>query len=324
MKAFKFVFFALALFGGSAFACDVTLNPGTDVIASAVSVASTGDEICLNSGTYLESNTIVLKQGQMLRGLGTSIQDTKIIGDALYIIQFGTDSIVKHLRVEGGAIFYPPDTWTVPDVALLINYAPGATVWDVEVQLVKIPIHITSSDGAAVWNASISNGGGDVNWNPDPSIWIYDSDNVEILYGSYIGLSNGVGGDGEIACRDSNYLNISNVYVANSGAAGMYFVNCDNATVEDSYIQYGDEWGLDVVDGSSNFTATGNTIKFNNWGAVIFDETDNGSGTFTNNSFIWNNTSGDVNCQGIVVLGSVNNVTQSGNYSSNGPAICAY
>jgi hypothetical protein len=107
-----------------------------------------------------------------------------------------------------------------------------------------------------------------------------------------------------------------------SGNAGVYMVNCDDAVISNNVIHRADEWGLDIVDGSNNVTADNNEIKWSFWGAVVFDEADNGGGTFTNNDFISNNLGGGANCNGISVIGNMNNVSHSGNYANPNSLIC--
>lgn len=322
MKLIELFTFSLLLISKVGFACDVTISAGHNLISAATSTAAIGDEICLNAGTYSQDYTIYRKQGQTLRGLGTAIADTEIFTSASPIIDLGSNSVIRNFRISGVPLVYTP-YYAYPEYGVLAWADTDVTIWSVELDYVENPINIVNgSDGASIWDTYVTHPGVD-DGAPNPSIWIDDSDYVTVLYGAIVGRSNGVGGDGEIACRNSNYMNVDGTYVSSSGAAGMYFVNCDNATVENATIVSGDEWGLDVVDGSGNFTATGNTINSNFWGAVVFDEADNGSGTFTGNSFTGNNTSGSVNCQGIVVIGNVGNVSQSGNTASPGPVICS-
>lgn len=200
-------------------------------------------------------------------------------------------------------------------------YADGIRIWDLEIEEVVQAIQLWQSDYAEIWNVWATNNG-ENNYKVDPSIWIYKSHNLEILYGYYHGASNGPGGDGEINCRDSNNLTLYGVQVVNSGASGIYLRNCDDAIIENSNFYAADEWGIDVVLGSSNFTAIGNTVTSSYYGGAVFEETLNGSGTFTNNQFNWNNSSGIGTCPGINVIGNVSNVTNSGNISNPNPVIC--
>jgi hypothetical protein len=316
MKLYKNILAVIACIGfNTTLACSVTLNPGNNVISSAVSAAATNAEICLNAGNYSESNTISLKSGQRVRGIAATRAGVQVYSQAATVIDAAPYSVVDKFVING---------------VLLPNYGVAASsdnnvlVWDMEIKSVKMPIMIDNSDYTQVAAVDINNSGNVSNASADPYIWINSSDYVELLYGTYTGRTNGPGGDGEVACYNSTNLYILGTNVMQSGAAGIYLVNCDNAVVENAVIHNGDEWGIDIVNGSNNFIGINNEIKWSYWGAVIFDETNNGTGTFNNNDFILNNISGSVSCQGIVVFGNTGNVSLSGNYANPNPVICPY
>lgn len=92
MGKLRYVLLALLLISKSALACTVTLNPGANVITTAISSSSANDVICLNTGTYTETNSIQLKDGQTLKGLGTLRTDTTINSSAAYPITFAASA----------------------------------------------------------------------------------------------------------------------------------------------------------------------------------------------------------------------------------------
>lgn len=301
------------------FACDWTIGNSSTLnfISSMVSSLPSGDTICLRTGTYIQSATIQLKTGQTLKGLGSSRMDTTIISSADYVVKLSEDAWVYNLDIQGSSIL-------MPDVGVEAREDDRARIWDLNIENVVDPIHIFYSDDVKIWANWTDNNGANNN-KPDPSIFAYQSNNLEILYGLYYGASNGqVGGDGEIAIWESDDAWIEGVQVVDSGASSIYFIDCDYCTVKNSTLDGGDGWGLDIMDDSSNFTAIGNTVRNHLNGGSVFDETDNGTGTYTNNSFTNNNTSGTRTCQGINVIGNISNLTLSGNTASPTPIFCAY
>ena len=101
------------------------------------------------------------------------------------------------------------------------------------------------------------------------------------------------------------------------GASAIYYVNCDDCSIEGTVIHRADEWGLDIVGGSDNFVASNNTVNWSDFGGSIFHEYNSTGGSFTNNTFIDNNQQGVANCNAL-------NVTIDGNTASPVPDYCTY
>jgi hypothetical protein len=332
MKTYKYILFFLFLISKSASACNVTLNPGLNVVSSAVSSASSGDTICLNNGTYSETTTIQLKQNQTLKGLGSNKTDAVIYSTSDPIINSAPGATVFNFKIIG-------DPSNLPFIGVHVENAPNSTVWSLLITWTTWAIQMRSSDGSNLWDIYTEYNGDPLNGNADGDVFIHNSDDVEILYGSLVGKNDGPFGDGgSIACFGSSGLLIDGTYFTHSGNSSIYFVDCDNSTVQNTTIYGSNEWGLDIVsgttaghagyplylDGTANFTAIGNTITNSYFGASVFDEAGNGSGTYTNNIFNSNNQSSTRSCQGINVIGSTGNVTLSGNTASPSPVICSY
>jgi hypothetical protein len=311
MKALRLcVLFLLACTCKIGLACTVTLSPGTNVVSSGVSSASTGATICLNTGAYSESNQIQLKQGQTLKGLGTYNTDARIESSFTNAIVTMTDNT----QIE--KLFIKSTISPGNQVGIDIGYATSAVIWDVKISYVVDPIHVYASDWVGIYSVHTENNGNpnsvwyDGLWQqkPDPSIYIWGSSNIEILYGWYEGSSNGPGGDGEIQCAYSTNFLIDGAHIVNTGASNAYFNNCDNATITNAVLTDSDEWGIDVVNGSTNFTAINNTVINASYGGAVFEESTSGLGTFNSNTFITNNLSHSRTCEGVNVIGNVSNV----------------
>ena len=310
---------SLFLASNTAYSCDVTISPKSQFnnISDGVALQDKWDTICLTSGTYYETRTIALKQGQTLKGLNSDRLKTKVRSSADTVITLKEDSIVYNFNIIG-------DSSDTPDIGVEAREDDRARIWDLNIEYVTDAIHVFKSDDVKIWGNWTENNGKN-NSKPDPNIFAWRSHDLEILYGIYIGAANGtVGGDGEIAIWESDNTWIEGVQVVDSGASSIYFIDCDDCTVKNSTLDGGDGWGLDIMDGSSNFTAIGNTVKNHLNGGSVFDETDNGTGTYTNNSFTNNNTSGSRTCQGINVIGNTSNVTLSGNSANPAPIVCSY
>ena len=101
-------------------------------------------------------------------------------------------------------------------------------------------------------------------------------------------------------------------------------VNCDNCSAVNLDIRYSGGWGLDIVQGSDNFIAYNNSVRYSHNGAAVFFEFDSIGGTWSNNTFINNNTSNNQYfCEGINVKTNPNNITLINN-TSTGQLTCPY
>jgi hypothetical protein len=143
------------------------------------------------------------------------------------------------------------------------------------------------------------------------------------LWGEVVGDGGpgGYPGDGEVAAYDSTYVQISNMNSVDSGTSGIYFVNCDNCSISGVIMHRARGWGLDIVGGSDNFTASNNTIKWSWDAGSVFDGRVNLNGSYVNNYFESNNES-IIACNGIAWI--ANPPSMSGNSAVPPPSSCQW
>lgn len=293
-------------------ACDVTLSPWAD-IQSALN-SSSFLSICLNPGVYQLSRQLIIPPNKSLEGLGNSRDDVALISSADRVISMGNNTMLKGLRIQNAV-------GTTPGFGVLSYYNSDVLLWGLRIVGMNISIGINGSSDVHVWDTFMSMNGRN-NRIADPNLWITDAQDVEILWGEALGRGNGPGGDGEIAAYNSTAVEIYGTYVTNSGASAIYFVNCDYCSIENTTITNANEWGLDVVSGSDNFTAKNNYISRSRYGGSVFDGVNNLNGKYISNTFMYNNTSGyNRYCNGINYSGSRYSFTAVGN-TGTGQLLC--
>lgn len=314
MKSLLMLLLLAASFCAGAQTCNITLNSGGDLRAAAVSHA--GQTICLNPGTYhLGSSNLNLSPGTIVQGMGASRDDVIVDSTALRGIVAADNVMLKNFSLKGGA---QPN-----EFGILVAHA-NVIIWSLRVQFFKINIGVTLSHNVDIWDTMLSNNGDLGDGMANPNVWINNSDDVYVYYGTFYGRSNGPGGDGEVAAHGSTNVRIEGTQSIDAGASSFYFVNCDGCSIRDAYSERSDEWGLDVVQGSDNFVADNNLIANAFFGGTVFVEDTSVGGTFTNNEYYGNNKIGGAFCNGINVVGAVAGVVQSGNIAVPGPVICPY
>lgn len=324
------IFALCLLIPTSVLACDVTLNSGADINAALANY----NVVCLSAGTYNHS-TIYLPEGRTLRSSTGNRNDVTIQGIDGNVVQVtGNSSSVQNVTLRGAS---RANGYGV----LIYGGYSGTQIWGVNISNVTTGIGITATTlpppsglgcptdpsqrprQISILDTFVSSSGDPFNGLPDPAIWISCSDNVAINYGEVRGTTNGPGGDGEVAAHHSTYVQISNMNSIDSGASAIYYVNCDNCSVSGVTIHRAGEWGLDIVNGSDNFTASNNTIKWCNWGGSVFDGAGSIGGSFTSNYFENNNVSGFSSyCNGINMSGNPTGVLMSGNVANPAPVYC--
>ncbi len=311
---------SLLLFIHSGLACDLTINSTQDIQAglNAIGVNKT---LCLQPGVYKPSATITMQTGQTLRGLAS---DSQIINQQLVQIKSNADRIirtadnatVRHLAITRNTPF------ALPSYGVLAFNDENVTLWTLKITRANIAIGLVEAHGSTLLNNHISLTGDGLSNGANPAIWVHDSDDVQIKYGEVVGRNNPPHGDGEIAAYDSDNLLIDGVHHNYSGTSAIYLVNCDSCTVKNSVISFAQGWGLDVVDGSDNFHALNNTIRYSRLGGSVFYEFDSIGGVWENNNYIYNNQNGGSYCDGINVRNNPANVTLINN-TATGLTHCA-
>ncbi len=294
--------------------CNVTLSNGGDLRAATISHA--GQVICLNPGNYsLGAANLNIPAGTTIQGLGASRDDVVVSSTAIRGMVTSDGIMLKNFSLKGGP--------QADEFGVLVA-GDDNILWGLRIQFFNINIGVTGSDNVDIWDTFLSNNGNLSDGLANPNVWINNSNDVYLYYGTYYGRSNGPGGDGEVAAHNSTNVRINGTQSIDAGASSFYFVNCDGCEIRNAFSDRSDEWGLDVVQGSDNFVADGNLISNAYFGGTVFVENDSTGGTFTNNEYYGNNKIGGAFCNGINVVGSVQGVSQSGNTAVPGPVICPY
>ena len=282
------------------FACNITLNSGDDIQAA---LNTSGvSSVCLSPGVYLPTSMIIVGDGQSLIGTGGTA-DALIVSAASRVVLLGNNATVGRLSIRG-------DHTAMPEYGVLVYASSGATAWGLNIQKTLIGLSANYASNISFLSNAISQNGVNGNGVADPSIYIANSTNINIQYGEIYGDSSTGGGDGEISAYDSTGVNVNNMYINWSGAAGVYMVNCDSCSVTNSFIRYTGEYGLDIVGGSHNFVASNNEISNTRYGAAVYESAGGSTAQFSTNTWFQNGTPG---CSGVAVLGDSNNVTMIGN-----------
>jgi hypothetical protein len=286
-----------------AFACDTTLSAGSN-IQTALNNAAFLD-VCLNPGTYTLSTQLVIPANKTLEGLGSDRDTVKLVSSADRVVGMSNGTAIKGLRIQNA-------TGVTPTYGILTYFNNNVIIWGLRIVGTDISIGINGSSDVHVWDTFMSMNGLN-NGSADPNMWISDASNIDIQWGEALGRGNPPGGDGEIAAYNSTGVKIYGTYVTNSGASGIYLVNCDSCSVENATINNAGEWGLDIVSGTDNFVAKNNHVSNSHLGGSVFDGVNNLNGQYISNTFNSNNSGGySAYCNGINYSHSTVNFTVTG------------
>lgn len=308
---------ALTMIGVSnaALGCDVTLSSGAN-LHSAVSSYS-GKHICLGAGTYnLGATPLAVPSGTKIEGIGAS-RDSVVLNSTSQQrgIITSNNVMLKNFLLNG------PGTY---GFGVLAYDDSDVIIWSLRVQNFQINIGVSLSERIDIWDTFMRYNGDLTDGGASPNLWINSSDDVVVLYGEATGRANGPGGDGEVAAHNSTNVIIEGTHVIDSGASAIYYVNCDNCKIVDTFVDRADEWGVDIVQGSDSVEVRNNYIAWSSFGGAVFDEAGSVGGAFTQNVLIKNRQLGVGACNGINVIGNVSGVLNSGNSSSPSGVICKY
>lgn len=280
--------------------CSMRVSPGTSI---GVAVSTGLATICLDSGLHVTGGPISPVANQTVRS--TFATQPATIRPPAGVPAF--DVRTSNVTIKNLVIDSPTSARARNGVS--VTGATNLLIDDVTINYALYPVTINSSLNVELRNSTIYHGGDGVAGGAHPSIWVNDSYDVRVIQSSII--NNGVGpeGDGELACYNSTGLVVYNSTVSNSGAAGMYLVNCDRAVVIGNRVESAGEWGIDIVDtGQPSGTDFGlfqwNEIEGSRHGGVVM--VDSVYNTFSNNHYIHNR-------QGPDASGSCNGVNRRGN-----------
>jgi|GEM_PF-1025996 len=311
-RAFFLLF--TGVFSCTSIACDVVVHPGGSIQGALSGHATT---ICLAPGIHTVTSGIIIPPGKTLKGQTANRDDAVInamVSNATRVITVSSGTTLYNFTIRGAS-------GHVPEYGLLIYNASNVSAWGLNISGSLINAGIVASSNIFFGDNVLSNPGIANNKIADPNLWISSSSDVDVWYGALIGRANGPGGDGELSCGQSNRIRVTGTNVVDSGASAIYFVNCVNSSIKNTYISNAGEWGLDIVNGSHYIIAENNYVHTARWGGMVYSK-DNISGAIRNNQFVRNNTSGYRDyCNGINFSGAVS-VTQTGNTVNSGLLNC--
>jgi hypothetical protein len=302
-------------------ACNTTVAVGQS-IQTAINAAGTNKTVCLAAGTHTVSATIRPKAGQTIRSATSTGQAVLKPTNTQYVISIESDNVtLKDFRIEGSDTIHPT-------FGVVTSAVSNILLDKMKISRTLIGVGVTNgSSNIEMRESQISYAGDGAAGTAHPSIWITDSSDVRIMKSTL--TNNGVSpeGDGELACYNTPGLVVHNTIITESGAAGMYLVNCDHAVVSGNEIISAGEWGLDLVNtGQPSGTDYGlfswNLIKESRHGAgVVKDSTHN---TFQNNQYINNRTGPNASgsCNGINKRGSTTGYYYINDVASPWPVVC--
>lgn len=297
-------------------ACDVLVNSTGDVQA-ALDAASSTAIVCLETGYYYPTTTLTLKSGQTLRSQNNDRSARIYITSGTHqsIINTPSNTTVSGLRITSG---------NRATYGILTYQTSGVTIWNNHITGVELGVGVNGASSVDVVGNYFYTGKYE-DGLAQPAVWVNQSSNVTVRYNDSFNVGNGPSEDGELSCYDSQYVEYIGNTVTDSGAAGIYMVNCDSTDVVGNLIDRAAEWGIDIVGGSDHVYVSENSVGASGNGGVVFFENDSVGGTFTNNVFQYNRQGGGSgNCNGINVRGSLSGITYSGNTSTPSGAICTW
>jgi hypothetical protein len=313
-----YLLLTVIIFPTAGIACDIVLSPGANIQNALNQYA----DVCLNPGVYNYSNELIVPSGKTLEGADSSQYNNIILRSSADIqVYMSSNTMLKSLSIEAAA-------GIIPTFGVLTYYENNVILWNLNIQGNDINIGADYASNVHIWDSYLSLNGILTNGSADPNIWISDVTNIDIQWGIVTGRNNSYGGDGdgEIAIYNSTNAIIHGTYVINSGASGVYIVNCSSCIVDSATIIGANGWGLDVVNGTTDFIAENNYISGSHLGGSVYTGSGypmiNSRGHYINNIFISNNTNGVASfCNGINYGGPASTFSVSGS-SGNGLLLC--
>lgn len=298
-------------------ACDITVSPGQSIQAALDGAATI---VCLAAGTHTSSATLQIPAGKTLKGVTATRSGVVIRSSANRAIGLANNTSLNNFTLVSAA--------GRPEYGVLSYQGSDQIIWGLEISGFLISVGINGSQRVHVWDTFMRNNGIAGDGIAQPNVWISSVHDVELLWGAAYGSGEQGSGDGEIACYNSNRVKIYGTHVVNSGASAIYYVNCDNSSIEQATIYEPGEWGLDVVSGCDNFLADGNYVRGARFGGSVFNAAQSIGGVFRNNQFV-NNSRGrystnlGVFCNGINHDGTSSSFSwQQGNTVDTGQLVC--
>lgn len=302
--------------------CSVTVMPGQS-LHNAINAGYRA--VCLGAGIHDVASTLYPKAGQIIRSASSTQPATIRPAGGINVFHIETAGVtLKDFIIDSVATARP--VWGV-----LVAKTNNVMLDGVKIYRAQYSLGVTEgASNVELRNSEIINGGDGLACSgcAHPSIWINSSTDVRVV--KSVLSNNGVGpeGDGELACYNSTDVVVQNSSILNSGASGMYLVNCDRVVAIGNLVKGSKEWGLDIVAAAEG---PGTDFGFFQWNRVEYSR--NGGGvlksshfnTFLNNTYTYNRQGPDASgsCNGINKRGYILNFWQYNDTATPWPVSCS-
>ncbi len=284
--------------------CNTTINPGGG-LQGAINGASGGQTLCLNSGNYSTSGTLVINKNITIRGVNAANPPIIRMTDPRRGVAINRS---QNLRLDN--LIFDGGNTAAREITVLITGSNNTRFQNVTIQnAAGIGLGIHSSANTTILGGTIQNIGQDPGLRQ--AIWAANGSSNVVIDGLTVnGRANDrAGGDHAITCIGISGFTVRNSRSTNAGSGVVAVNDCDNILVENNTLVGGKEHGVDIVNGSTNAVVRNNDIRGMSRSAMVFDDhawNQAGGGnptrlTVSNNRMSGNNTAGSARCRGIGV-----------------------
>jgi len=303
--------------------CDVTVAIGGNIQAALNS--SSNYVVCLASGIHTTSSDISIGSGKQLRSANSAspatIRRISNTAGSRVVLMSAASSVVRDIVVEGTAS-------ARAEYGVLVYQTSNALIENVTVNYALIGIGINHGSNVELRNGKINYPGDQIACSgcAQPAVWISDSNTVRVVSSNIISNGAGPEGDGEIGCHNSPNVTVHSSTMTDTGAAGVYLVNCDYARVLSNDVIGSREWGLDFVNspssGSDFILVQDNYVSGSRSGGAVLKDSKYAS--FTGNGWVNNRTGPGASgkCNGVNKRGNTTGFYQVADTSSPSGVSC--
>ncbi len=315
--------------------CTTTLPQGGN-LASAIASLTPPATLCLQSGStpFVLTSSISIPSNVEIQGLGqkidtgqqingqeiylpacyaTTIQAQSSFSGDMFDITSTTGIKINNLTINGNTT-----TSVGPNTNLTITGGSSITLSDVQFKnVVRMNLAINQAQYVTLLHDEFRGmgGGHSTGQGAVGSMWINNSNHVDVENANVLGRGNGPGGDGGIDCYGSSSVTINQSNISESGESSIYTTNspgqsaCNGIVITNNIIGNSWEWGIDTV-GLSGANIANNNISNTYYGGIsMWNDSNN---VVQNNQMFNINTDGssgdcDVTFQGTNVNNTVVN-----------------